>query len=51
MKYRLEKDGTTIAEAEWSNVLFSYRKGHVKPENQHRYVIWNNETGKLAGVK
>lgn len=51
MKYRMEKNGKTIAESDWSNVLFSYRKEHVRAENQAQYVIWNNETGKLAGTK
>ena len=48
MKFRLEVKGKTIAESDWSNVLFSYKKNRT-PSAQKHYSIFNNETGKLAG--
>lgn len=47
-KFSLTYKGETVAEADWSSILFAQK--NKRPEKAGNYEVFNNETGKVAGA-
>lgn len=47
-KFRLEFKGETVAESNWSSILFGQK--NKRPEKSGNYEVYNNLTGKVAGA-
>ena len=47
-KFSLTYKGETVAEADWSSILFAQK--NKRPDKADNYTVLNNETGKVAGA-